>query len=180
MRLGAQKVKLVCLEQRDEMPASTEEIARAEEEGVEIYNGWGLKRVLSAEDGSITGLESMNCVSVRDEQGHFNPTYGDETRVFSSDCIILATGQKVDTDFLGEKYQEELKSARGLIEVGEHRDTRAPGIYAGGRRGLRPLCGHQGHPGRRHRGQEHEQVHGLPHGDPRRPRRVLEIRSPRA
>ena len=132
VRLGAQKVKLVCLEQRDEMPASTEEIARAEEEGVEIYNGWGLKRVLSAEDGSITGLESMNCVSVRDEQGHFNPTYGDETRVFSSDCIILATGQKVDTDFLGEKYQEELKSARGLIEVGEHRDTRAPGIYAGG------------------------------------------------
>ena len=132
VRLGAQKVKLVCLEQRDEMPASTEEIARAEEEGVEIYNGWGLKRVLSAEDGSITGLESMNCVSVRDEQGHFNPTYGDETRVFSSDFIILATGQKVDTDFLGEKYQEELKSARGLIEVGEHRDTRAPGIYAGG------------------------------------------------
>ena len=132
VRLGAQKVKLVCLEQRDEMPASTEEIARAEEEGVEIYNGWGLKRVISAEDGSITGLESMNCVSVRDENGRFNPTYGDETRVFTSDCIILATGQKVDIDFLGDKYKEELKNARGLIEVGEHKDTRAPGIYAGG------------------------------------------------
>ena len=132
VRLGAQKVKLVCLEQRDEMPASAEEIARAEEEGVEIYNGWGLKRVISAEDGSITGLESMNCVSVRDENGRFNPTYGDETRVFTSDCIILATGQKVDIDFLGDKYKEELKNARGLIEVGEHKDTRAPGIYAGG------------------------------------------------
>ena len=132
VRLGAQKVKLVCLEQRDEMPASAEEIARAEEEGVEIYNGWGLKRVISAEDGSITGLESMNCVSVRDENGRFSPTYGDETRVFTSDCIILATGQKVDIDFLGDKYKEELKNARGLIEVGEHKDTRAPGIYAGG------------------------------------------------
>ena len=94
--------------------------------------GWGLKRVISAEDGSITGLESMNCVSVRDENGRFNPTYGDETRVFTSDCIILATGQKVDIDFLGDKYKEELKNARGLIEVGEHKDTRAPGIYAGG------------------------------------------------
>ena len=132
VRLGAQKVKLVCLEQRDEMPASAEEIARAEEEGVEIFNGWGLKKVITGADGKITGLESMKCLSVRDESGRFNPSYGEETRVFSSDCIILATGQKVDIDFLGEKYREELKSARGLIEVGEHRDTRAPGIYAGG------------------------------------------------
>ena len=132
VRLGAQKVKLVCLEQREEMPASAEEIARAEEEGVEIFNGWGLKRVLSADGGKITGLESMKCVSVFDENGRFSPKYGDETRVFESDCIILATGQKVDTDFLGDKYKEQLKSPRGLIEVGEDRNTRAPGIYAGG------------------------------------------------
>lgn len=45
---------------------------------------------------------------------------------------FLATGQKVDTDFLGDKYKEQLKSPRGLIEVGEDRNTRAPGIYAGG------------------------------------------------
>ena len=51
VRLGAQKVKLVCLEQRQEMPASAEEIARAEEEGVEIFNGWGLKQVLTDEKG---------------------------------------------------------------------------------------------------------------------------------
>ena len=38
----------------------------------------------------------------------------------------------MDIDFLGDKYKEELKNARGLIEVGEHKDTRAPGIYAGG------------------------------------------------
>ena len=80
VRLGAQKVKLVCLEQRDEMPASAEEIARAEEEGVEIYNGWGLKRVLSAEDGSITGLESMNCVSVRTSRGTSTPPTGTRPR----------------------------------------------------------------------------------------------------
>lgn len=132
VRLGAEKVKLVCLESREEMPASREEIARAEEEGVEIFNGWGLKRVLTDDKGKVTGLESMRCVSVTDEEGHFNPAYSDETQVFSSDCVILATGQKVDTDFLGDKYKEELKSAKGLIQVGEHKDTRAPGIYAGG------------------------------------------------
>ncbi len=132
VRLGAQKVKLVCLEQREDMPASAEEIARAQEEGVEIFNGWGLKQVLTDGDGKVTGLKSVKCVSVIDKDGHFNPVYSDETQVFDSDCIILATGQKVDTDFLGDKYKEELKNAKGLIQVGEHKDTRAPGIYAGG------------------------------------------------
>ena len=159
-RLGAQKVKLVCLEQRDEMPASAEEIARAEEEGVEIFNGWGLKKVITGADGKITGLESMKCLSVRDESGRFNPSYGEETRVFSSDCIILATGQKVDIDFLGEKYREELKSARGLIEVGEHRDTRAPASTPAATRPTAVGC-HQGHPRRRYRGPQHEPLHGL-------------------
>lgn len=132
VRLGAQKVKLVCLEQRHEMPASAEEIARAEEEGVEIFNGWGLKQVLTDDNGSVTGLKSMKCTAVFDEEGHFDPVYSEETQIFDSDCIILATGQKVDIDFLGDKYKEELKSAKGLIQVGEHKDTRAPGIYAGG------------------------------------------------
>lgn len=133
VRLGAQKVKLVCLEQREEMPATEEEIARAEEEGVEIYNGWGLERVAESGDGHVAGLEAKKCVSVFDEHGHFSPVYDDaHKQMFASDCIILATGQRVDLDFLGEKYKEELKDARGLIEVGEHKDTRAPGVYAGG------------------------------------------------
>ena len=132
-RLGAQKVRLVCLEQREEMPASTEEIARAEEEGVEIFNGWGLKRVITAADGSVTGLESMRCTAVRDENGRFNPQYDqNDTRVFESDCIILATGQRVDIDFLGENYKAQLQSPRGLIEVGDEANTKAAGIFAGG------------------------------------------------
>ena len=39
-RLGAKTVRLVCLEQRQEMPASEEKILMAEAEGVELYNGW--------------------------------------------------------------------------------------------------------------------------------------------
>lgn len=133
VRLGAQKVRLVCLEQREEMPATEEEIARAEEEGVEIHNGWGLSRVVEDGNGHVAGLEAKKCTSVFDEQGRFSPAYDEaQKQMFDSDCIILATGQKVDLDFLGEKYKEELKDARGLIEVGEHRDTRAPGVYAGG------------------------------------------------
>lgn len=38
-RLGAHNVTMVCLEQRDSMPANEEEVTRALEEGVKIVNG---------------------------------------------------------------------------------------------------------------------------------------------
>lgn len=132
VRLGAEHVTLVCLEQREEMPATEEEIQRALEEGVTLMNGQGLNRVVY--DGSrIIGLEAKKCVAVRDSQGHFNPQYDEQQlQLIPADTIILATGQRVDLDFLGEKFKEEIQSARGLIEVGEHNDTRKPGVYAGG------------------------------------------------
>jgi len=132
VRLGAEKVTMVCLEQRDEMPASKEEIARAIEEGVDIINGRGLFKV-SYEGDKVVGMETNRCVSLRDENHRFNPKYDNsDLRLLKADSIILATGQRVDLDFLGDKFKDEIKSARGLIEVGEHNETRKPGVYAGG------------------------------------------------
>ncbi len=133
-RLGAEKVTLICLEQRDEMPASEEEIRRAEAEGVVIHNGWGLGSVLTDESGRVTGLDSKRCTAVRNAEGRFDPQYDEEDRtVFSSDYIILATGQAVDISFLGEKFLEQLRSARGLFSVDmETYRTSRRGIYAAG------------------------------------------------
>lgn len=133
-RLGAKKVKLVCLEQREEMPADASEIKMAEEEGVEIMNGWGLGKVITDGTGKITGLEAKKCLSVRDENGRFNPTYDEaDTMVVDSDFIILATGQKVDISFLGENLGAQLKTARGLIDADvESGRTKEEGFYAGG------------------------------------------------
>ncbi|MDH4267916.1 MAG: FAD-dependent oxidoreductase, partial [Deltaproteobacteria bacterium] len=44
LRLGAKKVHLVSLEKREEMPAFSWSVAEAEEEGVNIQNGWGPQR----------------------------------------------------------------------------------------------------------------------------------------
>lgn len=133
-RLGAEKVTLICLEQREEMPASSEEIARAEAEGVEIHNGWGLGSVITDADGNVAGLKSMRCISVRDENGRFAPKYDNNDCVeYTSDFIILATGQAVDISFLGDKFLNQLKSARGLISVDtETYRTDYKGIYAAG------------------------------------------------
>lgn len=132
-RLGAKSVKLVCLERREEMPASEEEIQMAVEEGVELHNGWGLGKVLESE-GKVKGLLAKRCVSVRDDNGRFAPSYDEEdTMELSSDFIILATGQKVDISFLGERLSSQMKTSRGLIDADlESGRTKAEGYYAGG------------------------------------------------
>ena len=133
-RLGAKKVKRICLEQRQEMPADEEEIRIAEEEGVEIENGWGLGAVLTDGSGKVTGLQAKRCLSVRDETGRFHPTYDEEdTMVVGSDFIILATGQKVDVSFLGEKFAAKLQTGRGLLDADiESGKMKEAGFYAGG------------------------------------------------
>lgn len=134
VRLGAKQVKLVCLEQEQEMPVSAEEVARAKEEGVVLYNGWGLDKVVTDSEGRACGLKAKKCVSVYDENHRFAPVYDEsETMVIDADTIILATGQRVDVSFLGDSFGAQLKSARGLIDADpESYKTKKDGIYAGG------------------------------------------------
>lgn len=131
-RLGAKKVVMACLESEDEMPASREEISRAREEGIEIMPGWGLSKVIS-ENGQVKGMELVRCISVNDENGHFNPKYNETDKtVVRAENILMAVGQKVDLSFLDEKYQIQLNK-RGLIDVEENTQmTSRKGIFAGG------------------------------------------------
>ncbi len=133
VRLGADDVTLICLEERDDMPAVLEEINRAEEEGVKIFNGWGLNKIVTDANGKVEGMQAKKCISVCDEDGNFCPTYDECTiKVFEADSVILATGQKVDLDFLGDRFKNEIKSARGVVDIGEDKETKTPGVYAGG------------------------------------------------
>lgn len=129
-RLGAGSVTLACLEPRDAMPASSEEVNRALEEGIQVMPSWGIKRVIY-EDSKVIGMELKYCVSVRDEAGRFNPQYDeDNTMIVNADSILMAAGQKVDLSFIKDEY--ELAIERGLIKVTEHQETSRKGVYAGG------------------------------------------------
>ena len=96
-RLGANSVKMISLEQRDEMPASKEEIKETLEENIEILNGWGPKEVLVDESGKVTGIVFKKCVSVFDENKKFAPKY-DENDVLEvkADKIVFAIGQAIE------------------------------------------------------------------------------------
>lgn len=131
-RLGAKRVTLACLEPRNKMPASSEEIARAEQEGVEILPGQGLSAVAS-ENGAVTGMELVRCVSPWDETGAWGPVYDEsEKRTVSAQNILLAVGQTVDLSFLDEKFGPEL-TARGFLKVDDGTSmTSVGGVFAAG------------------------------------------------
>ena len=55
LRCGSSDVTMVCLEPREKMPASAEELAEAEEEGIAIRCGYGPKEFLT-KDGLVCGV----------------------------------------------------------------------------------------------------------------------------
>jgi formate dehydrogenase (NADP+) beta subunit len=132
LRMGAREVHLVCLEQRQEMPAALEEIEEAETEGIIIHSGFGPKRVIGI-NGRVVGLECLKTKHVFDENKRFNPAFYDNSETqFDCDTIILSIGQAPNLEFLTPADGVEV-TARGLIQVNrETLMTTVPGIFAGG------------------------------------------------
>lgn len=129
-RLGCPEVTMVCLEQRDSMPANEEEVARALEEKVEILNGWGPKEVIR-KDGKVRGMVFKHCPKVLDDTGRFNPVYEeDKVMELSGDIIMMAIGQKADLEFLKGAYN--IETERGRIKALDGCRTTEKGIFAGG------------------------------------------------
>lgn len=95
-RCGADVLGMFCLESREEMPASEEEIFETEDEGIQINNGWGVKEIL-AENGKVTGVVLKKCASVKDADGKFNPQYDEnDTQTIECDRIYLSIGQSIE------------------------------------------------------------------------------------
>jgi heterodisulfide reductase subunit A-like polyferredoxin len=131
-RLGPAEVTIVCLENRQEMPANSWEVEEAEAEGIPIMHRWGVKQVV-AQGGKVTGLEMKAVARVFDEAGRFAPTYiEDKTKVQNGDVVILAIGQKANLGFITEADGIEL-TPRGLIKAdADTKATSREGVFAGG------------------------------------------------
>ncbi len=97
-RLKAKSVKIVCLEKRNEMPASQSEISETLEEGIEIINSWGPKELHVNLKGQVIGIVFKRCTRVNDpNSGAFSPVYDEsQTMEVSADKIIYAIGQSIE------------------------------------------------------------------------------------
>ena len=96
LRCGAEKVSLYCLEDYDSMPMGVEDRTECEEDGIEIHAGWGQTEILT-ENGRCSGIRFRKCLSVRNAEGRFAPTFDDNTtEEVPCDMVLYCIGQKVD------------------------------------------------------------------------------------
>ena len=130
-RSGASKVTQLCLESEAEMPASAEEVREANEDGVEIKNGWGPKEVLT-KNGKVTGIVFKKCLSVFNGEGRFAPSY-DENDTITMECdrIIFAVGQRTVWGNLVEGENVEFNGPAIVADKLTYQ-TGQPDIFVGG------------------------------------------------
>jgi NADH-quinone oxidoreductase subunit F len=131
-REGQPEVHVFCLESREEMPATNEEVEAALEEGIFIHYSLGVKRVLS-DKGKFAGIETIAVQSVFDQEGRFNPTFipGSEG-LFQGDTIVMAVGQAPDLSFLPADSKLERTKWETLVVNANTLATNIEGIFAGG------------------------------------------------
>lgn len=98
LRLGARSVQMFCLETREEMPASRDEIREAEASGVAIHTAWGPKEVKVNDQGQVTGIVFKKCLRTIDpETKRFSPAYDESvTMEVAADRIVFAIGQAIE------------------------------------------------------------------------------------
>ena len=131
VRLGAKRVRAVCLEDEQEMPAWKWEQDEAKEEGVEFVHRRGPVEVVRKGD-KIAGLKTRKVTRVFDEQRRFSPQYDDnDVAALECDTIILAIGQMADTGFIAGSALK--LDARGRLEYNPAtHQTSLPNVFACG------------------------------------------------
>ncbi len=100
LRLGADSVTLVSLENEDELPAFAETVDIAREEGVVLEHSWGTLEI-AGKNGKAVAVRLQRCLCVFDGEGKFNPSF-DACQIMDlpADQVIVAIGQRRDASCL--------------------------------------------------------------------------------
>ncbi|MDA3790385.1 MAG: FAD binding domain-containing protein [Desulfobacula sp.] len=128
-RLGAKTVTMICLEKRDEMPANSQEVEQAIEEGINLMASWGPSKV-EVKKGKVNSIDLVTCTSIFDKENRFAPVFDtSKLKSLKADMVIIAVGQRPDSSFLGSSI---ITSNGFIVSDPETRQTNVKGIYAGG------------------------------------------------
>ncbi len=135
LRLGAREVKIFYRRSRLEMPASPEEIAAAEAEGIQVETLANPVRFLG-EKGRVVGLElvRMRLLEEVDKSGRRIPAPVQGSNfVVEADTVIIAIGQRPTLDLAVGKWEGELQFDKGgRVRVNKSCQTGLKGVFAAG------------------------------------------------
>ena len=132
VRCGADSVSLYCLEGYDDMPMGEEDRSECEREGIEIHAGWGQTEVLT-ENGKCKGIRFRKCLSVKNAEGRFAPTF-DDNQTEETECttVLYCIGLKVDWKELLKDTKVEF-NPNGTVKADPVTyQTAEPDIFVGG------------------------------------------------
>jgi NADPH-dependent glutamate synthase beta subunit-like oxidoreductase len=130
-RAGAREVTVISLEARHEMPAHDFEVEEAEHEGITFVPRRGPAQIL-LDDNKVTGIETTGVTSVFDEEGRFAPVFDEgDKKVYEADTVILAIGQAIDLDALGD-HGPEISPRRTIQIDWDTGATNLADIWSGG------------------------------------------------
>ena len=133
LRLGAEEVRIACLENKDEMLAGIEEIRQGEDEGIIIHNSCTPVKI-TGDNGHISGGEFIKVQSFTfDKQGEvtFDPVSSSEFFI-RADVVISAIGQKPDLTFLPENGRPGVSKNGLILADADTLATDRDGIFAAG------------------------------------------------
>ena len=133
VRCGSSEVSMVCLEQRDQMPALPHEIAEAEEDGVSILNGWGPAKVEVDSKGKVCGITFKRCTQVFAEDGSFAPVYDEEqTTTIPCENVVFSIGQTIEWGNLLEGSAIEIARGGRVAADPKTYQTAQDDVFIGG------------------------------------------------
>jgi glutamate synthase (NADPH) small chain len=134
-KFGKSNVKMMALEQRDQIPADEEEVIEGMEEGIELNLGCGPQKIdIDLETGAVTAIQGCVCTRLFDDNKRFNPQYDFNAEVcIVSKQVYLAVGQMADLSYLPETVMQQIKMNRGKIQVNAFNQVEGlPWLFAGG------------------------------------------------
>jgi len=132
-RLGAEKVYCIYRRTRTEMPARAEEIAHAEEEGVEFLFLQNPTRIIGNEEGRVCAIEVLDYeLGEPDDSGRRRPVAlpGTEHQI-QVDTVIVALGNN-SNPLMAQTTKGLAVTKSGNIIVDETQKTSIPAVWSGG------------------------------------------------
>ncbi len=132
-RLGADEATIVYRRSKVEMPARTEEVHHAEEEGIQFELLVAPLEVLGSEQGWVTGLKCIRMeLGEPDDSGRRRPVPVEGSE-FTVECDVVVVAIGTGANPLLTATEPDLKLNKwGYIEADEQGATSLPGVWAGG------------------------------------------------
>jgi heterodisulfide reductase subunit A len=131
LRLGAEEVRMACLESRGEMPGFEWEVGVAEEEGVQVLPARTFKEVV-VKDDKIIGVRCMEVVfrGFKGGRPDIDEIPGSE-HILPADIVVWAIGQVPDFSFLPQDGSINTRYPVG-VQSDETMQTTMKGVFVAG------------------------------------------------